>query len=213
MRTAMRLPLIVLVFAALLFAGCQKEQRGPAPLPQLKIGVTGFTQPTTTVDLMAGYIPEGQHMVGPEKMFDLSKTFAEELQTQTKRTYTFVQQGAQDIDTSTHKPGQGQALAYWVEVGRTAGVDLLVVPQVIDLVERDGGDAGVVTPASVVLDFYLIDIREGSLVARSRFDERQTGLAENMLDMPKFLMRRGKWLTALDLSREGMRKAIKEFGL
>lgn len=213
MRTAMRLSLIVMVFAGLLFAGCQKAQRGPAPLPALKIGVTEFTQPTTTVDLMAGYIPEDQHKVSTEVQLDLGQAFAEELKKGTTRAFTYVRSNAKGIDTAAHKPGQGQALVYWTELGRAAGVDLLVVPQVIDMVEREGGDAGVVTPARVTLDFYLIDVREGSLVARSRFDERQTGLADNMLDMPKFLSRGGKWLTALDLSREGMRKAIKEFGL
>ena len=213
MRNSTRLSILFLLLAGLLFAGCQKAQRGPAPLPQLKIGKAQFTQPTTTVDLMAGYIPEDQHKAGPEVLIQLDDAFASELQQNTKRSYTLVLTGTEGVDTATYKPGQSPALLYWTELGKRNQVDLLVVPQVLDFVPREGGEFGVTKPAHVVIDFFLIDVREGTLVARYRFDEEQIGLAYNLLDINQFFSRGGKWLTATELSREGMRKAIKEFGL
>lgn len=215
MRTFLRTTVLMLAVVGLaLLAGCQKAQRGPAPLPDLKVGVAGFTQPLTMADLLAGYIPDDQHKADATHLADLDRAFAEELKARTTRAFSYVRPSVSGVDASkSHSASRPLALTYWVELGKKAGVDLLVVPHVVDYVEREGGDMGVTKAAKVMIDTYLIDIRDGSLVSRSHFDEQQVGLAENILDMQRFLSRGGKWLSATDLSREGMRKAIKEFGL
>ena len=98
---------------------------------------------------------------------------------------------------------------------KTMGVDLLIVPQILDWRERAGSSAGVTTSAAVNMDFYLIDVREpgGALVSRSHFKEKQVGLSDNLMNFDTFLKRGAKWLTAQELAMEGMQKMIKEFGL
>ncbi|MDL2280102.1 hypothetical protein LJC15_05540 [Desulfovibrio sp. OttesenSCG-928-G11] len=93
------------------------------------------------------------------------------------------------------------------------GVDLLIVPQIYEYRERDGGSFGVVTPARVVMDIFVLDARNESLISRSRFDETQSDLTSNLLEAGKFFKRKGQWITARDLAREGMVKAVKDLGL
>jgi hypothetical protein len=104
-------------------------------------------------------------------------------------------------------------LQTWLAIGREADVDLLFVPQVLHWLERDGGEAGVARAASIKAEFYLIDIAGARLLKRSVYEEQQVGLAENLLTLDKFFKRKGRWVSATELTQEGMRKAIKEFGL
>lgn len=55
--------------------------------------------------------------------------------------------------------------------------------------------------------------RNGALVSRSHFKEKQVGLSDNLMNFDTFLKRGAKWLTAQELAMEGMQKMIKEFGL
>jgi hypothetical protein len=92
-------------------------------------------------------------------------------------------------------------------------VDILVVPQMLEYRERDGGAIGAAEPAHIVMDIFVLDVRNEILISRSRFDETQSPLTSNLLEADKFFKRGGKWVTARDLAEEGMDKAIKELGL
>jgi len=75
--------------------------------------------------------------------------------------------------------------------------------------ERKGGSAGVEKPAGVAFHAHLMD---GSRALKTMvFDETQRSLSENLLDLPTFVKRGAKWLTAQELAREGIRKAIDSF--
>lgn len=200
--------IFTLCFSVLFLVACQEKPRGPAPLPELSIGVTQFTQPVKTTELMAGYIPEDQTAVSLEQLHKLDTLFAQTLKEGSRRPYVFI-----PTDAMTLKSYKGPALEYWLELGQAAGVDLLIVPQVVNYIERIGGDMGVTRAASVMLDFFLIDVREEVLVYRYPFNEEQVGLATNLLEIGTFFSRGGKWLTAGELSQEGMTNVIKEFGL
>ena len=79
--------------------------------------------------------------------------------------------------------------------------------------ERDGSAIGAAKPAKVVMDIYVVDVRNEALISRSHFDETQSALSSNLLEADKFFKRGGKWITAHDLAQEGMEKAVKELGL
>ena len=89
----------------------------------------------------------------------------------------------------------------------------VVTPASLPWRSCQGSEAGVTTAAEVNVNFYLIDTAEGVLLQRSHFEEKQKGLAENLLTMPAFIKRGGKWVTAQDLASEAVSKMIKEFGL
>lgn len=184
----------------------------PLPLPDLSIGLAPFTQPVRATQLMAGFIPEVQGLATADERLTLDGMLEDRI-TATGRPFTMVSLSALSGDAQEPQ-GRRSALAMWVQLARDAGVDLLIVPQVIDWKQRNGGPAGVVSPAGVTVDFFLVDARgEGALLQRSHYAVVQTALSDNLLTMRSFFQRGGRWVTAEDLSGEGMDRAIREFGL
>ena len=110
--------------------------------------------------------------------------------------------------------GRRNALVTWAERARRAGADMIVVPQVIVLHERVGGEAGAVSAAAVNEDFYLIDARKPeALLQRSHFAEEQQSLVNDLTQIGSFFRRGGKWVSDIELAGEGMDKAVGEMGL
>jgi hypothetical protein len=215
----MNIALRAMLFGTLigLLAACASQPyKGQAPLPELSIGVASFSQPTNDLELMAGYIPDKQGKIDANNLLRLDADFRAALE-RTGRPYAYLDPipllQEQKVSRSD-QPGRSSALDYWVKIGKKAGVDLLIVPMVVDWHEREGSDAGVTTSAAVTTDMFLIDARgQGNLLQRSFYREKQVGLANNILDLGTFIKRGGKWVTAGKLAEEAMQKAIQEFGL
>ncbi len=209
-----RFALPVLVLLVVGFSGCASPRQGPE-LPQVSIGVAEFTQPKSTMDMLAGYMAENVPPVPEKALTALDGALLEVLRTDTKRTYASPETylGCRDAAAPGQTGGRVAALKHWVAVGTCMKVDFLLVPQVIELQEREGGEAGVTRPAGAIMDFFLVDVKNAVLTSRSHFDETQQPLVDNLLDTPKFFSRGGKWITATELAREGMKKAVRELGL
>ncbi len=212
MRTALifRLGLTaVLTFA--LFA-CATPKQPPMPVGNLKLGVAYFTQPEYTGDLLAGYMTDDVQRIDEKVLSDLDGLFSSVLARESKHSFE-SQESALRCGKKQEQDKKQAAIRRWSAIGRCMGVDILLVPQMLEWRERDGGDYGVVTPAKVVMDIYVLDVHAESLISRSRYDETQSALTSNLLDTGKFIKRGGKWVTARDLAKEGMVKAVKELGL
>ncbi len=200
---------------ALFLFACATPQQN-APLPEIKLGVASFMQPQSTADMLAGYMPEDTPKVPAKVLPQLDEVFAGVLQQKTQRPFTGIDayQGCRDVKAPGQKgSGRVPALYHWAAVGECMKVDFLLVPHIIEFRERDGGEAGVITPAKIIMDIFLVDVRNKALTSRSHFDETQTALTDNLLDTGQFISRGGKWSTALALAREGMEKAVKDMGL
>lgn len=205
---------LLLVSLVLGFTGCASPRQGPE-LPQVSIGVAAFSQPQSVQEMLAGFMPENTPRVSSKQLTELDAGLDAVLRKETKRTYTggtaFLE--CQDAKAPGQTSGRIAALRHWVAVGECMKVDFILVPQVLALQEREGGEAGVIRPAGVILDFFLIDVKNAVLTSRSHFDEIQAALASNLLDTGKFISRGGKWITAGELAKEGMSKAVKDMGL
>ena len=205
--------LLVLALSAVLFA-CAKPQQGP-PLPEVNIGIAGFEQPKTPLDMLAGYAPENSPEIPRKVMTQLDETLINVLTLGTSRTYVTGERYLQCRNAKA--PGQTRsrvaALHHWSAVGMCMKVDVLLVPHLFKFQEREGSEAGITRPAGVTMDIFLIDVKNKQLVSRSHFDETQQALADNLLNSGKFFSRGAKWLTGVQLAREGMGKAIKDLGL
>ena len=160
--------------------------------------------------VLAGFIPEDRVLASDQAVATFNEELMKLLKTTTHRSYVFIPKAG-----GADPRERNGALAHWAKIGKDMGVDLLIVPQILDWRERAGSSAGVTTSAAVNMDFYLIDVREpgGALVSRSHFKEKQVGLSDNLMNFDTFLKRGAKWLTAQELAMEGMQKMIKEFGL
>ena len=211
-----RLLLCFALISGLLLSGCASPRQPPLPVGNLKLGVGNFTQPKTPADMLAGYMPEDTPTVDIKVLSEMDALLASVLAGNSKNTFKSRESALHCAQVITDQGGHTNnqaALRKWSAIGRCMGIDLLVVPQLYEWHEREGSAVGVTTPAKVVMDIFIIDVRNEAVISRSRFDETQSALSSNLLEASKFFKRGGKWITARDLAQEGMEKAIKELGL
>ncbi|HCR13525.1 hypothetical protein [Solidesulfovibrio sp.] len=175
--------------------------------------VAPFTIPATDADLLAGYLPANSNV--PEVVpVHLDAALASDL-AGSKQNVLPARMG---LDCSRSAPrgeesGRLATMRYWQNVGKCAGADFVLVPQVMDWREREGGEAGATKPASVDLCLTLLDVRTGGIVKKFHFDETQQSLTDNILNAKQFVARNGRWLSAIELAQEGLRKGLAELGL
>jgi len=97
------------------------------------------------------------------------------------------------------------------KVGAELGADLIVVGHVFRYVERIGYDYSAEKPASVAFEIIFVDPKNGSTIWRGVFDKTQQSLMEDVLQIASFYKGGGKWLTASELTKQGMDQAFKTF--
>lgn len=214
-HTLTRFALVLTILAlAAAFAACS-QPRPPISesLPNLSLGVAGFSQPRTVNELLAGVAYSEQQQLNDNVLLELDMALQDTLLTESKHSFKPLPEAYACQNSVKGRNESLSALDYWLAVGQCLDVDVLMVPQIIFWRERDGGELGAQQPASVTLDMYLININQESLISRYHFEETQESLSSNLLDIDKFVQRSGKWLTARDLAAEGMRRGVKELGL
>lgn len=100
-----------------------------------------------------------------------------------------------------------------VRLGRSLGVDHVMVGLVWRYQERIGSAMAATDPASVAFSLFLVEVESGTLVWHDSFDKTQTALSENLFDAPMFLKKGMKWLTAEELSSYGLEKMFKKIAI
>lgn len=178
-----------------------------------KFAVLPFAIPATDADLLAGYLPAARHVpeVAP---VHLDAALEQDLLS-AKQQIVPAKMAAGCVKSAPRGDESGRlgTLHTYVNIGKCAGADYVVVPMVIDWRERQGSEIGATKPASVNFVLYLIDVRTGAMVRNFHFDETQQSLVANILDAKKFVSRNGRWLSAMELAQEGLKKGIAELGL
>lgn len=91
----------------------------------------------------------------------------------------------------------------WIESGRVLNVDGVLVCFLYRYSERVGSRYAAQEPASVAFDIYLLRTADGRIMWTGRFDETQRALSENLLEINKFMKRKG-WISAADLAAAGL---------
>ena len=182
-------------------------------LPNLSLGVSGFTQPRTVNELLAGVAYSEQEHLSDNVLLELDMALQDTLLTESEHSFKPLSDAYACQNSVTGRGEKLSALDYWLAVGKCLDVDVLLVPQIIYWQERDGGEMGAQRPASVTLDMYMLNINQDRLISRYHFEETQESLSSNLLELGKFVERSGKWLSARDLAAEGMRRGVKELGL
>lgn len=77
--------------------------------------------------------------------------------------------------------------------------------------ERIGTAYGVQRPTSVAFDLHLMKVTDGKVVWRAQWDQTQKALTENLLDFDNFVKRNMRWVTAEELSLQGLKEMLKDF--
>jgi hypothetical protein len=97
------------------------------------------------------------------------------------------------------------------KVGAELGADVIVVGYVFRYVERIGYHYSAEKPASVAFEINFINAKNGDIFWRGVFDKTQKSLMEDLFQISSFLKGGGKWLTAQELTKQGMDQAFKKF--
>ena len=88
--------------------------------------------------------------------------------------------------------------------------DAVISGRLLRFRERVGEEWGIQSPASVAFVIDLWDVKRGDLIWSGQFDETQKPLSQNIFALGEFTQRGGRWLTAEELTLEGVKKAISQ---
>jgi len=74
--------------------------------------------------------------------------------------------------------------------------------------EREGGELGVSSPASVAFGVELLTTANGEMLWENYFAETQKPLFENVAEVGKFFKRKGRWISVDELAKEGVIEVV-----
>jgi len=97
------------------------------------------------------------------------------------------------------------------KVGRELGVEGVVVGYLYCYRERKGFAYSAEKPASVSFEISLVRVNDGAILWNAYFDKTQESLMENLLLISTFIRGGGKWVTARQLSAEGIDRMMESF--
>jgi len=97
------------------------------------------------------------------------------------------------------------------KTGTELNADIIVVGYVFRYVERIGYDYSAEKPASVAFEINFINPKDGSTIWDGVFDKTQKSLMEDVLQIVSFYKGGGKWLTARELTKQGINQAFKTY--
>lgn len=104
-----------------------------------------------------------------------------------------------------HQPQHlAKLLSLYQEAGRRQHADAVMVGYLYEFIERVGGNYGVEKPARISFELNLVSVASGRLVWQNRFIETQQALNENLFDLGKFIQRKGRWITAREMSAQAI---------
>lgn len=202
-----------LVLCALIgLTACSPKPIPPQPRPLGSIAVAPFSAPQYNWELLAGYLPDEGKPVPAATLTKLDEALGQIVRAHgvsVASSPAAVHQCQEIVTSQNTGKSRESAWTYWLNVGSCVPADFLLVPQVLRWKEFEGGG----NPASVVIDLYLIDVKGKRLVTRYHYDETQKALTDNLLDFSKYVHRKGQWVPADELAREGLEIGLKEIGL
>jgi hypothetical protein len=155
--------------------------------------------------MTTGFVPES---AGPFLTAELVS-----LMEQNQNYIIFSSDGSQDVLTGMSGTNNDpeQYLKLYVDAGKRAETDAVLIGHIFRFIERQGNHASVVSPASVAFDLHLIDVDSGRIVWTANFDQTQRPLSENLLELGSFIKRGASWVTAEDLAKGGLEDILRRF--
>jgi len=97
------------------------------------------------------------------------------------------------------------------KVGKELGADVVAVGYVYRYSEREGYKYSAEHPASVFFEIHLINTIDGRIIWRGFFDKTQKSLMEDVFQISSFFKGGGTWMTARQLTEQGMNKIFETF--
>jgi hypothetical protein len=209
--------LLVIGFLILALPSCAHRTDPPPVFEGGVLAVAGFGQPSQSWEFLSSYRPESPPRLTAEVLTELDEMLQALLTDEPGRIVLGpdATRQCQELALSRARIEGGglSGLRYWLAVGQCVPADYLLIPQILEWREREGGEWGVNEPAMVVLELTLLDVANQRIARRYHFEESQRSLSEDLLQARKFFQRGGKWLTTMELLQDGLREGLREMGL
>jgi hypothetical protein len=117
----------------------------------------------------------------------------------------------QPTDWLTDGLGVASEKQILAQLGRNAKADAVLTGCVYRFEERVGTKHSVQSPASVIFEIHLINVKDGSIVWSGIFSETQQSLSENLLNIKTFIQRKARWITAREMAMSGLEDLLRTF--
>ena len=158
-RVSCRYVFQILYMFGILLCGCSTHSS--LTKEQISLGVVGFYHPNALYEIFSGKLFPYRMKATAEEEKELTKILLENVE---KKTTYLVKQ----ISVEQKQGEQETPLAYWSNIGKEQGVELLIVPQIMEW--KEGGYVrGTYISPKVVIEYYLLDVEKKLLVERSRY--------------------------------------------
>jgi hypothetical protein len=94
--------------------------------------------------------------------------------------------------------------------GKELGADAVLYCKINRFRDRVGNDYSADIPASVAFTMSLVRVADGAVLWRYSFDETQQALTENLFSFSLYRSEGMKWLTASELMKYGLKRAVTD---
>jgi hypothetical protein len=125
-------------------AGCRRAPAAAVEGPSGSLAVAGFQLPSSSSDVLGGYLENGLPVVPLQDLDALDAALLQALKHQPALGPQAVQQCAETV--LAEESGSSRAFEHWLAVGRCLDVDWLLIPQITSWREREGSDFSVLRP-------------------------------------------------------------------
>jgi hypothetical protein len=205
-----RLALVLLLLTACSFGAGNLQSRHSTDLEARRIRRIASVPPSALSDEARAKMPQGAALDARNSERDTGETLA-------RITYSALAAlPSWQIVSDSEVREVAQTLPPGVEatrmrqIGQMVYADAVMIGRVHRYRERVGDEWGAKSPASVSFVLDLIDVRRGDVIWSARFDETQKSLSDNIFAIGDIGQRGIRWLTAEQLTQEGVKKAVAQ---
>lgn len=155
--------------------------------------------------------PEVQDGISAERSRFLTSELYQKLNNRIKGK-TIVALGS-SIDEFIRLKEENPGLSYLnlaMQVGKNLNSDSVLIGNISTFREREGGELGITAPASVAFGVQLINPNTGEKLWEAYYAETQETLLQDVTKIGRFFKRKGKWVTANQLAKEGVIEVVDD---
>ncbi len=164
-----------------------------------EVGLIPFVvEPQTTGELRSGMVGEGAAQI-------ITDQFYRKL---TARHITVIRWEGPEPAPSGGETEPLSELQRAKQIGKRLNASTVLFGSVTTFVEREGSALGIRKPASVGFTVQLIHAEDGHLLWKAGYHETQKSLTEDISAFRLFFKRKGRWLTASELSEDGVERLL-----
>lgn len=101
-----------------------------------------------------------------------------------------------------------ESIDFIPEFCRKTGCDAVLTGEIKEYGERVGGEYGVEDPASFAFITKLHEGKSGNIIWEDYYYEKQKMLTENLIEVDKFIKRKGRFVSVQEIAYEGIDQLV-----